>query len=46
MSAELGAVVLFDQNLYRTGHMANRWMHLLCEPLRGERQDRRAEAQR
>jgi hypothetical protein len=31
MSAELETVVVFDQNLYRTGHMANRWMHLLCE---------------
>lgn len=30
MSAELGVLVLFDENLYRTGHMANRWMHLLC----------------
>jgi hypothetical protein len=30
VSAELETVVVFDQNLYRTGHMANRWMHLLC----------------
>lgn len=29
MTGHLGALVLFDENLYKTGHMANRWMHTL-----------------
>lgn len=31
MSANLEALVIFDEELYRTGHMANRWMHLLVQ---------------
>jgi hypothetical protein len=30
VSAHLGAVVIFDETLYRPGHLVNRWMNLLC----------------
>lgn len=31
VSAELEAVVIFDENLYRPGGQVSRWMNLLCE---------------
>lgn len=39
MSAELEAVVIFDENLYRPGHLVDRWMNLLVTHFEGHAQD-------